>query len=143
MVKALVEGLKLTFRHFFKKPVTLRYPEEKWLPPERFRGQLVMISDNEGEPLCVACGLCEKICPCRCITVVPEAGPDGVRTVQKYSVDLLRCSFCGLCVESCPVGAIRMSNVYELASSDKGSFILEEDALLRERHSTGNSKGEK
>lgn len=134
MVKALIDGLTVTLRHFFKKPVTLRYPEKKWSPPERFRGQLVLLDDGKGNPLCVACGLCEKICPCRCITVVPRTGPDGVRKMKKYTVDLLRCSFCGLCVESCPVGAIRMSSEYELANCDKGSLILEEDELLFKKH---------
>lgn len=142
MVKALIDGLKVTLRHFFKKPVTLRYPEEKWSPPDRFRGQLMLLDDGKGNPLCVACGLCEKICPCRCITVVPETAPDGVRRIKKYTVDLLRCSFCGLCVESCPVGAIRMSSAYELAGFDKESFILEKDVLLLIKHAVSDVREE-
>jgi len=132
MAKALIQGLFLTLRHFFRKPETIPYPEVKRPVPERFRGRPVLISGADGKALCVACGLCERVCPSLCITVVPENGPDGVRRLQAYTLDLNRCSFCGLCVEACPVGAIRMGRDYELAVYRKEALIMTSEALQRE-----------
>ncbi len=142
MIKPLLAGLKTTLCNFFRKSITLRYPEEKWSPPERFRGQPVLISNDEGEPRCVACGLCEKICPCACITVVPVTGEDGRRRLKGYTLDLLRCCFCGLCVESCPMAAIKMSNRYELANCNKDVFILHEQDLLEKTGTAGDVLGQ-
>lgn len=128
-VRAFLNGLKLTLRQFFAKPVTMQYPEEKWDFPERFRGRLELLNDAAGKPLCVACGLCEKICPCSCITVTPATGAAGSREMAHYSLNLLRCSFCGLCVEACPVEAIRMGQGYELACPSKKDLVLQEDVL--------------
>lgn len=132
MGKALLRGLLLTLRHFFRKPETIPYPEVKRAVPERFRGRPVLTSGGDGKALCVACGLCERICPCLCITVVPETGGNGVRQLQAYTLDLNRCSFCGLCVEACPVEAIRMGRDYELAVYRKEDLIMGTEALLRE-----------
>ena len=139
-IPALINGLKLTLRQFFMKPITMSYPEEKWDFPARFRGQLVLIKNEKGEPLCVACGLCEKICPCSCIEVSPTSGTDGIRRMEHYQINLLRCSFCGLCVESCPVDAIRMGHGYELAQSSKQALILQENSLWNNYQNTGDSK---
>ena len=132
MGKALLRGLFLTLRHFFRKHETITYPEVKRALPERFRGRPVLNSGADGKPLCVACGLCERICPCLCITVVPETGRDGVRQLQDYTLDLNRCSFCGLCVEACQVEAIRMGRDYELAVYRKEELIMKTEALQRE-----------
>jgi len=129
MLKPLLNGLWVTLKHFFKKPITIQYPEEKWTPPERFRGRLVLLCSDTGEPLCVGCGLCERICPCECITVIPTTNDNGVRTLQNYSIDLMRCCFCGLCVEACPVNAIAMGDEYELAEYHKEKSVLNTDAL--------------
>jgi len=129
MLKPLLHGLQVTLKHFFKKPITLQYPDEKWVPPERFRGRLALLCDDNGEPLCVACGLCEKICPCDCITVVPTTGVDGRRMLERYTIDLLSCCFCGLCVEACPLNAITMGDEYELAGFHKEEFVLDSDVL--------------
>ncbi|MBA4396680.1 MAG: NADH-quinone oxidoreductase subunit I [Syntrophus sp. (in: bacteria)] len=134
MSKALLRGLFLTLRHFFRKPETIPYPEAKRPVPERFRGRPVLISGTDGKALCVACGLCERVCPCLCITVVPENGSDGVRQLRNYILDLNRCSFCGLCVEACPVEAIRMGRDYELAVYRKEELIMKTKAL---QHETG------
>jgi NADH-quinone oxidoreductase subunit I len=138
-IMALLKGLKLTLRQFFTKPITMSYPEEKWDFPERFRGQTVLIKNEKGEPLCVACGLCEKICPCSCIEVSPASAADGIRRMEHYQINLLRCSFCGLCVEACPVDAIRMGKGYELAQSSKQALILQENSLLLNYSNTGDS----
>jgi NADH-quinone oxidoreductase subunit I len=133
MGKALLMGLFLTLRHFFRKPETIPYPEVKRTVPERFRGRPILISKENGKALCVACGLCEQVCPSLCITVIPENGREGVRQLRSYTLDLSRCSFCGLCVEACPVEAIGMSRDYELAVYRKEELIMETEALQHER----------
>jgi len=132
MGKALIQGLFLTLRHFFRKPETIPYPEVKRPVPERFRGRPVLVSGVDGKALCVACGLCERVCPSLCIAVTPETGSDGVRHLQSYTLDLNRCSFCGLCVEACPVEAIRMGRDYELAVYQKEALIMDAESLQRE-----------
>jgi len=129
MIKALLQGLLLTLRHFFRKPETIPYPEVKRPLPERFRGRPVLIESENGKVRCVACGLCERICPSCCITVVPESGSDGVRRLKAYTLDLNRCSFCGLCVEACPVEAIRMGHDYELAAYGREDLVMGLDRL--------------
>lgn len=132
MGTALLRGLFLTLRHFFRKPETIPYPEAKRPVPERFRGRPVLVSGADGKAICVACGLCERACPSLCITVIPENGSDGVRQLQDYTLDLNRCSFCGLCVEACPVEAIRMGRDYELAVYRKEELIMKTVELQRE-----------
>ncbi len=129
-LRPLLDGLMLTLKRFFSKPITMRYPEEKWDFPDRFRGRMVLLKNSAGATLCVACGLCEKICPCSCISVSPETGSDGKRKMARYQLDLTRCCFCGLCVEACPVGAICLGTGYEMASADKKDLMLAESILL-------------
>ncbi|PKN77274.1 MAG: NADH-quinone oxidoreductase subunit I [Deltaproteobacteria bacterium HGW-Deltaproteobacteria-10] len=135
---ALLNALKLTLQQFFTKPITMSYPEEKWDFPARFRGQPVLIKNKKGQHLCVACGLCEKICPCSCIEVTPNTGADGIRTMEHFQINLLRCSFCGLCVEACPVDAIRMGEAYELACGSKHALIIQKDGLLNNYQINGD-----
>lgn len=123
MSMALLKGLALTLKHFFRRPVTLQYPEEKRPVPSRFRGRPALVFNPDGLPRCVACGLCEKICPSLCITVVPKTGSDGVRALAEYTLDLNRCSFCGLCVEACPIVAIEMSHEYEMAARSRRELV--------------------
>ncbi|MCK9229223.1 MAG: NADH-quinone oxidoreductase subunit I [Syntrophales bacterium] len=131
MIKALLNGLWTTLKEFFRKPITMQYPEQKWTFPERFRGRPKLLTDDTGGVLCVACGLCEKICPCQCIIVVPGTGPDGIRNLKDYTLDLSRCCFCGMCVESCPVEAIIMGHEYELAVYDRKQLILDTAELTK------------
>ena len=130
MSKALLKGLALTLKTFFRKPVTVQYPDEKQPVPERFRGRPALVAREDGTPRCVACGLCEKICPSLCIAVTAETGPEGVRSLARYRLDLNRCSFCGLCVEACPVEAIVMSDEYELAAGGRGPLVCDAGRLL-------------
>lgn len=123
MSMALLKGLALTMKHFFRRPVTLQYPEQKQLVPPRFRGRPALIFNADGLPRCVACGLCERICPSQCITVVPKTGSAWVRALSDYTLDLNRCSFCGLCVEACPIEAIQMSHEYELAARSRHELV--------------------
>lgn len=130
MSKALMKGLALTLKMFFRRPVTVEYPDEKRPVPERFRGRPMLLAREDGSARCVACGLCEKICPSLCIAVVSETGPDGIRTLAGYTLDLNRCSFCGLCVEACPVEAIAMSAEYELAACGRMALVYTAERLL-------------
>jgi len=130
MSKALLKGLALTLKTFFRRPVTVQYPDEKRPVPERFRGRPVLLAREDGMPRCVACGLCEKICPSLCITVAAETGPDGIRALAGYTLDLNRCAFCGLCVEACPVEAIAMGSEYELAACSREPLVYTTERLL-------------
>jgi len=129
MFIALFKGLMLTFKNFFRKPFTFQYPETKLAVPERFRGRPELLCNANNQMICVACGLCEKVCPSQCITVIPETGGDGIRCLKNYILNLNRCSFCGFCVDACPVDAIRMSSAYELAAYSKEDLILDKEKM--------------
>lgn len=133
----LIQGLALTMKHFFTKPVTLQYPEERSALPERFRGRPALRMTDDGKPLCGGCGLCEKVCPSRCIKVAAGKGPDGKRALAAYTLDLNRCSFCGFCAEVCPMDAIVMSDAFELATYDRGDLVLTEETLPSRRGGNG------
>lgn len=107
MLKNLLMGLGVTFKHLFKKPVTLEYPEKKLTPPENFRGKPVVKG-------CVGCSTCTKVCPTGAITIEGD----------KFIIDLRKCMFCGNCAYYCPKGSIEMSGEYELASKDKNDLQL-------------------
>src|SRR5882757_7522169 len=107
LLSELVSGLWLTFRYMFKQPVTVNYPYEKGPLSPRFRGEHALRRYPNGEERCIACKLCEAICPALAITI--EAGPrqnDGTRRALRYDIDMHKCIYCGLCQESCPVDAI-------------------------------------
>ena len=140
MSKALLKGLALTLKTFFRRPVTVEYPDEKRLVPERFRGRPVLLAREDETPRCVACGLCEKICPSLCITVAAETGPDGIRALASYTLDLNRCSFCGLCVEACPVEAIAMGSEYELAAYGREPLFYTTERLLAAPEKSGEER---
>jgi len=123
MNTALLKGLALTLKHFFRRPATQSYPEERPVLPARFRGRPALVMRPDGAPRCVACGLCERVCPTLCIAVTPGTGPEGERALAAYTLDLNRCAFCGLCVEACPVAAIVMSTEFELASRSRERLI--------------------
>ncbi len=129
MIGPLINGLLITFKHMFKKPITLQYPEEKPVVSPNFRGlHALKVSHNNAK--CVACYLCPTVCPAKCITV--EAGEDANhdKFAEKYEIDLLRCIFCGYCVEACPVDALAMTQTFELASYKRADFVFTKERLL-------------
>jgi len=130
MSLALFKGLALTIKYFFRRPITLSYPEERRPVPTRFRGRPALLARPDGTPRCVACGLCEKVCPSLCIKVTPGTGPKGERALVDYTLDLNRCSFCGMCVEACPLEAIVMSAEYELATHSRSQLFYTKATLL-------------
>jgi NADH-quinone oxidoreductase subunit I len=141
-VPMIARGLATTAGHFFRnlggylrgKPVTfvVQYPEERVDYADAFRGMPVLVQLENGQPRCVACGLCEFACPTDCITIVPGELPDaGIeRYPELFEIDMSRCMFCGLCEEACPEEAIVMSREVEISSFDREAMIFDKQKLL-------------
>jgi NADH-quinone oxidoreductase subunit I len=126
----LLKGLSVTQRNWFRKSVTLEYPEEKTPQSHRFRGLHALRRYPNGEERCIACNLCEAVCPACAITIEAEPREDGQRRTTRYEIDLFKCIFCGFCEESCPVDAIVETRVYEYHfESREGSVITKEELL--------------
>ncbi len=127
----LFAGLWLTLKYFFSKKITVQYPEEETPVSPRFRGMLALRRYPNGEERCIACKLCEAICPACAITI--EAGPradDGSRRATKYEIDAFKCIYCGLCEEACPVDAIVLSPELHSAIEKRGQNIVTKEKLL-------------
>ncbi|MCX5907821.1 MAG: NADH-quinone oxidoreductase subunit NuoI [Deltaproteobacteria bacterium] len=130
MIIPLLQGLALTLRTFFKRPITIKYPEEKMTMYPRFRGLHELQRDADGQIICVACELCAAVCPAHCITVVPAEGPTHKRYPQVYEIDMGRCIFCGFCQEACPYGALILREHYETANYTRRDLIYQRDQLF-------------
>jgi NADH-quinone oxidoreductase subunit I len=134
---AILRGLRLTISHFFKKPVTVFYPEQKREVSPRFRGLHALSLDEEGFEKCVGCGLCAKICPSDAIVVEAaentesEAYSRGERYARDYVIDMGRCIFCGYCVDACPTEALSMTPRYEMADYERENFFYTKSRLLQ------------
>ena len=131
MLLELLKGMKLTGRHFFQKTVTVQFPEEKTPLSPRFRGLHALRRYENGEERCIACKLCEAVCPAMAITI--EAGErkdDGSRRTTRYDIDLTKCIFCGFCEESCPVDSIVETHVLEYHFDTRGQNIVTKPQLL-------------
>jgi NADH-quinone oxidoreductase subunit I len=126
----LLLGLKLTGRYFFKRKVTLHYPDEKTPVSPRFRGIHALRRYPNGEERCIACKLCEAVCPAVAITIDSEPRVDGSRRTTKYEVDLFKCVYCGFCEESCPVDAIVLTKFHDYHFENRGENILTKEKLL-------------
>ena len=126
----LLKGMKLTGRYLFARKFTVQYPEERAPMSPRFRGLHAQRRYANGEERCIACKLCEAVCPACAITIEAEPREDGQRRTTKYEIDLFKCIFCGFCEESCPVDAIVETRVYESHfESREGSVITKEELL--------------
>src|SRR5512136_795017 len=130
MIRPLLQGLKITLMHMFKKPVTLQYPDERPVVAPNFRG-LHNLKVSHDRAKCVACYLCPTVCPAKCITVESAENAKGEKYPRVYKIDLLRCIFCGYCVEACPVEALEMTDAYELASYRRADFEFNKERLLK------------
>lgn len=127
---ALVLGHFTIFKHLFKKPVTLEYPEKKAILNEKFRGAHALVTCESGELKCTACGTCQRVCPSfGTIEIEKEKNADGKFYPKLYSIDMNKCIFCGNCVEYCPFGAIIMTKQFELANEKKSSLKLDINTL--------------
>ena len=132
----LASGLALTLRYFFKPKVTLNYPYEKGPLSPRFRGEHALRRYPNGEERCIACKLCEAVCPALAITSVAEERADGTRRTTRYDIDLFKCIYCGFCEESCPVDSIVETRVFEYHFENRGENIMTKEMLLEigDRH---------
>ena len=126
----LLGGMALTLRYMFKPSATLNYPHEKNPLSPRFRGEHALRRYPNGEERCIACKLCEAICPAQAITIEAEARPDGSRRTTRYDIDMTKCIYCGLCEESCPVDAIVEGPNFEYATETREELMYDKGKLL-------------
>ncbi len=130
-LKEFVGAILLTMRYFFKAKATINYPFEKGAISPRFRGEHALRRYPNGEERCIACKLCEAICPAQAITI--EAGPrrnDGTRRTTRYDIDMVKCIYCGFCQEACPVDAIVEGSNFEFATETREELYYSKEKLL-------------
>ena len=130
LLKELLSGMVLTFSYLFKEKVTINYPYEKGPISPRFRGEHALRRYANGEERCIACKLCEAVCPALAITIESEQRDDGSRRTTRYDIDLTKCIFCGFCEESCPVDSIVETHVLEYHGEKRGDLYFTKDMLL-------------
>ncbi|CAM4408447.1 MAG: NADH-quinone oxidoreductase subunit I [Legionellaceae bacterium] len=126
----LLKGLNLTGRYLFKKKATIQFPEEETPRSPRFRGLHALRRYPNGEERCIACKLCEAVCPALAITIESEPRADGSRRTTKYEIDLFKCIYCGFCEESCPVDSIVETNIMHYHFEKRGEQIMTKAKLL-------------
>ncbi|MBN1237666.1 MAG: NADH-quinone oxidoreductase subunit NuoI [Gammaproteobacteria bacterium] len=126
----LLRGLRVTFRNLFAPKVTVQFPEERIPKSARYRGLHALRRYPNGEERCIACKLCEAVCPALAITIDSDVGPDGVRRTSRYDIDLFKCIYCGFCEEACPVDAIVLTRIDAFHMEASGENIATKDLLL-------------
>ncbi|MBL8439439.1 MAG: NADH-quinone oxidoreductase subunit NuoI [Zoogloeaceae bacterium] len=129
-LKELFKGMALTGRHLFQRKITVQFPEEKTPQSPRFRGLHALRRYPNGEERCIACKLCEAICPAMAITIESDQRDDGSRRTTRYDIDLTKCIFCGFCEEACPVDAIVETRVFEYHGEKRGDLYYTKQMLL-------------
>jgi len=126
----LLKGMNVTGRYLFKRKVTIQYPEEKTPMSPRFRGLHALRRYENGEERCIACKLCEAVCPALAITIDSEQREDGTRRTTRYDIDLFKCIYCGFCEEACPVDSIVETHIFEYHFENRGDQIMTKEKLL-------------
>ena len=126
----LLQGMAVTGKYFFKREVTLQYPEEKTAMSPRFRGLHALRRYPNGEERCIACKLCEAVCPALAISIESAKREDGTRRTTRYDIDLTKCIFCGFCEESCPVDSIVETHIFEYHGEKRGDLYFTKEMLL-------------
>ena len=129
-LKELFKGLAVTGRHFFARKITVQYPEERTPQSPRFRGLHALRRYPNGEERCIACKLCEAVCPAMAITIESDVRDDGSRRTTRYDIDLTKCIFCGFCEEACPVDAIVEGPNFEYATETREELFYDKQKLL-------------
>jgi NADH-quinone oxidoreductase subunit I len=130
LLAELLSGLWLTLRYMFRPKYTLNYPYEKGPLSPRFRGEHALRRYPNGEERCIACKLCEAVCPAQAITIEAEPRADGSRRTTRYDIDMTKCIYCGLCEESCPVDAIVEGPNFEFAAETREELLYDKQKLL-------------
>jgi len=130
MLLELLKGMSLTGRYLFARKITVQYPEERTPMSVRFRGLHALRRYPNGEERCIACKLCEAVCPALAITIESEQREDGTRRTTRYDIDLTKCIFCGFCEESCPVDSIVETRVFDYHGENKGDLLYTKPMLL-------------
>ncbi len=126
----LFKGLSVTGRYLFKRKISVQYPEEKTPMSPRFRGLHALRRYANGEERCIACKLCEAVCPALAITIDSEERADGTRRTTRYDIDLFKCIYCGFCEEACPVDSIVETHIFEYHFEERGANIMTKQMLL-------------
>lgn len=126
----LVKGLAVTGRYFFQKKITVEYPEERTPLSPRFRGLHALRRYENGEERCIACKLCEAVCPAMAITIESEERGDGSRRTTRYDIDMSKCIYCGLCQEACPVDAVVETQIFEYGGETRDVLFYDKNMLL-------------
>ncbi len=127
----LLRGMKVTGRNLFHRKSTIQYPEEKTPLSPRFRGLHALRRYPNGEERCIACKLCEAVCPAVCISIDSEERADGTRRTTRYDIDLFKCIYCGFCEEACPTDAIVMTRRMDFHMETRGEAIIHKEELLK------------
>ena len=130
LLAEIVQGMGLTFRYMFRRRATVNYPYEKGPLSPRFRGEHALRRYPNGEERCIACKLCEAICPAQAITIEAEPRDDGSRRTTRYDIDMTKCIYCGFCQEACPVDAIVEGPNFEFATETREELYYDKDKLL-------------
>jgi NADH-quinone oxidoreductase subunit I len=130
LLSELVSGMALTLKYFFKPKVTLNYPHEKGALSPRFKGEHALRRYPNGEERCIACKLCEAICPAQAITIEAEPREDGSRRTTRYDIDMVKCIYCGMCEEACPVDAIVEGPNFEFSVETREELLYDKQKLL-------------
>jgi NADH-quinone oxidoreductase subunit I len=130
LMTELLRGLWLTLKNLFVRKVTIQYPEEKTPQSPRFRGLHALRRYPNGQERCIACKLCEAVCPALAITIESDVSEDGTRRTTRYDIDLFKCIYCGFCEEACPVDAIVETRIHEYHMERRGQNIMTKDKLL-------------
>ncbi|MDS4012939.1 MAG: NADH-quinone oxidoreductase subunit NuoI [Candidatus Accumulibacter sp.] len=130
LLRELFKGLSVTGRYMFARKITVQYPEEKTPQSFRFRGLHALRRYPNGEERCIACKLCEAVCPAMAITIESDQRDDGSRRTTRYDIDLTKCIFCGFCEEACPVDAIVETRIYEYHGEVRGDLYYTKAMLL-------------
>ena len=130
MLLELVQGMWLTLKYLFRPKYTLMYPMEKFPQSPRFRGLHALRRYPNGEERCIACKLCEAVCPALAITIDSTRREDGTRRTTRYDIDLFKCIYCGFCEESCPVDSIVETHVHEYHFDKRGQNVLTKPQVL-------------
>jgi NADH-quinone oxidoreductase subunit I len=130
MLAELFKGLSLTGRYLFARKITVMYPEEKTPKSPRFRGLHALRRYPNGEERCIACKLCEAVCPALAITIESDQRDDGTRRTTRYDIDLVKCIYCGFCEESCPVDSIVETDIHEFHFESRGETVYTKAMLL-------------